>query len=105
MANTPIVAQAARRKPPGAGTILTVGTASTTAVALTGFLDQYVMFQAKGDSIYFRFGASTIGAAVVTDVFLKDGEREEFYIDSDHQYVRAISDTAAMTLIYAAVGD
>lgn len=104
-----IVNQAARRTPPGAGTVVTVGTTSTAAQDLSSLEGQYVVIQAKGaadtDVVHIRFGTSSVGAATTADdIFLKDGEREEFYIDSAHTHFRAVASAASCSIRYAATG-
>ena len=96
-----VVTDAARRLPPGPAQILDVGTASTLEVGLVLCKNEYVLFQAKGDTVYLAFGVAGLGAATANDLFLADGQREEYYIDEYTTHFRAISDSAGNLLLYS----
>lgn len=100
-----IVNQAARRTPPPAGTPVSVTGTSTSATDLSALKGQWIWLQASGTRIHFRFGTSAVGASVVAeDVFMEDGEREEFLVVDGLTHFRAIAATDSGILRYAVVG-
>lgn len=61
----------------GAATPQTVGTTSTSAIALSADVSTKMLFQAQGttgERIHLRFGASGVGAATTTDIYLAVGD-------------------------------
>jgi hypothetical protein len=103
----PIVNQAARRTPPGAGTATTVNTTSTAAVDLSAHLEEFVMFQAQGTSgegIHIRFGDSDVGASTANDIQIPTGDAQEFVIIAGRTHFRAIGTAASLKLVYAVTG-
>lgn len=98
-------AQAAHRTAPGAATITTgiTSAGATTITLASAFVDHIVLFQAADATIHLRFGetSSGVGSATTSDVFLEDGDREEFLVTPSKKYISVISASGTGSLRYA----
>ncbi len=96
-----ILAQAAQRMAPGAGTATAITTTAHAAILLTA--NRFYWFQAKASRIHLRFaGTSAVTATAATDIWLEPNEREEFYVPVDRKFMSAVA-SAAATLVFVQV--